>query len=79
MLVALVVALTLAQRHPPDVRVLFAGQKGGELGSTYKRDFSRGVGGRPFGSKDPGLRSEEMITVGQFTAVPGLRSWAGSS
>ena len=49
-----------------------AGKMPGDLASTYKRDYSHGLR-RPFGLssavKNPGLRSEEMITVGQYTAV----------
>ena len=55
-----------------------------DAASEYKREYKHGAGafaqidskrGRPFGSfapMNPGLRSEEMITVGQYTPV--LRS-----
>ena len=46
--------------------------------STYKRNYKFGVGskGRPFVTQNnPGLRAEEMITVGQFTSIPGLRGF----
>jgi len=51
------------------------------LHSEYKRQFKYGAGSflapvkrhQPFGSDNPGLRSEEMITVGQYTPV--LRSF----
>jgi len=50
------------------------------LHSEYKRQFKYGAGSflapvkrRTFGSDNPGLRSEEMITVGQYTPV--LRSF----
>lgn len=51
------------------------------LHSEYKRQFAFGAGNfrapakrhMPFGADNPGLRSEEMITVGQYTPV--LRSF----
>jgi len=55
-------------------------QGGAPLSSEYKRQFKYGAGSfnaqgkrKPFGSDNPGLRSEEMITVGQYTPV--LRSF----
>lgn len=54
----------------------FGGKIEGE--STYKRNYKYGVGskGKPFVSQNsPGLRAEEMITVGQFTSIPGLRGF----
>lgn len=59
---------------------LIPDQGGAPLSSEYKRQFKYGAGSfnaqgkrKPFGSDNPGLRSEEMITVGQYTPV--LRSF----